>query len=357
MREVREELESKIPKDSDIPVSPPDSKYDKTDDFSDIAGDVIGDKDNGVTDQLPFLGDISEALDDPGGFIFDKVWDKVLDKALDKVPISTVVKAILDVGKDRFKDHRDAFWVELPVIVGAGIAMAVAAGIAYGIATAFKDKSHWVEVVSLVAIVAFDGALYGTKKSTWKKIEEWTGRMRSDYASDHVSMSEVVARSQLPKIMSIQAKMAVPGGASFAVYGSDFGARFNEIHPGYGGSGTGLYMDDYKTTVRNWKNYAAAFKLASEAEETDVADLYGLIQSLESVQKGDKGYRQALQARNQTYAAAIQQVSNLRLDIARQIDLRSRRGLDKEQKDADLHVAFERAATGGWTPSASGDEY
>jgi hypothetical protein len=67
-------------------------------------------------------------------------------------------------------------------------------------------------------------------------------------------------------------------------------------------------------------------------------------------------YRKAMQVRNQTNLFAAQEVSNLRLDIARQIDARTKFALTVQRTRTDRQAAFERSV-GTWKQSVSSAQY
>jgi hypothetical protein len=151
-----------------------------------------------------------------------------------------------------------------------------------------------------------------------------------------------------PAAVSVTRKMSVPGGASFTADGGSFSAAFDELHRGYPAHGSaGLYIDEYKKIARNWKNYTNAIAEVADDEESRVNETYNLIKDISKSSIETESYRQALQARNQANLLAVQQIVNVRLDIAREKDLLARDAMDQEQVLAERHAAFGRAVGGG----------
>jgi hypothetical protein len=67
-------------------------------------------------------------------------------------------------------------------------------------------------------------------------------------------------------------------------------------------------------------------------------------------------YRKSIQARNQMSLFAAQEVSSLRLDIARQIDARTKFALTVQRTRTDRQAAFERSV-GMWRQSVQSAQY
>jgi hypothetical protein len=338
-------------------VTNPDMRDAKenAEDAREIVRDIQDKPDTDVIDDI-LNGDLKKLADEQ---ILSPLVDKILDKITGKIPgVGALVKVLLDVEIDRLKEHIHAQDQELPPLIAAGVAMIVAGGIAFAVAKATEKVAYWGETVAMGAILALDISLAATRAVTKEKFDDWFDEIQGYYAFDHEPLGggSLVYHSGLPSLLVSRAKQGTPGGVSFATGDyAKFSSRFDELHPGYRGSSAGLYISDYKKSASEWKNFADSHIEASEAEAAETDKLAGAVRSLAGASRGAGGYRQALQANGQARVFAVQQALNLRLDIARQTDARARLALERQQRRADLHAAFGRAAeVTSWTGTAAG---
>ena len=311
---------------------------------------------------LPIYDIITDPINGLGGLIIDKIGGKVLDK----IPgIGDLIKIILSVELARivkwlpfsgpgvkpgippkitlFDLENDPDFmmlvrtqiIELPVIIAAGLVMILACIPAVLIGKASEEKTYYVEVAALAGIAAVDTIIAATYGAMYALQILWDLERRDNYKDDHKSLSGGTFKGDMPSmLMTMRGSLGAGTGAA----------------PG------GLYIDAYKQHARNWEQYVSSHVGAANTAAADYAALEGIISRLadDSFGKSD-GYTQAIEARAQTYAFAVQQTTNLRFDVARQIDVRARQAMDRQQRRADLHSAFGNAARGGGSwPSGTG---
>ena len=322
------------------------------------AGEMFPDMFKKILDNLTGLP-ISSLLEmDPDGlieFIEDKLVDKLEEKFSQLGYIADLIKIIIFTETDRLKNWTCAQLIELPVILAAGLLMIAACIPAVIAGQALAEKAYMAEAIVLAGIAILDFALFGTMTAIVLLQNDWDKEIREDYEDDHKTLGGGTFRDLLGKLVQMRGTLSITG-ISFPI--GDIASKFGEVNPGYRSASIGLYIEDYKKIAENWKRYAAAHAQSAAIEANDYSILKGTtIPALtsDSLNKG-KGYIQAIEARAQTYAFAAQQTTNLRHDIARQVDIRARQALDRQQRRADLHAAFGRAAKGG--PSwSTGTDY
>gem|GEM_PF-3763465 len=258
-----------------------------------------------------------------------------------------LITIIFVTEQDRLFFWINAQQVELPAILAGGVIMIITGLIATALAKVLKRWAYWVEAGVLAAIVGFDGAVAATAKSLRSSQKEWYEQIMSDYENDRRSLPGGVFHDLAPKYSGIRTDLSGAGGISY-VQANALSAKFDEVNPGYRKTSDSLYIDDYKKIAENWRQYMEAQNRTAQTEQNDFAALSETITALAKASLEDGvHYTRSIEARAQVYAFGAQQTTNLRSDIARQIDMRAREALDREQREADLHAAFGRATKGG----------
>jgi hypothetical protein len=260
---------------------------------------------------------------------------------------------------DRLLDYYDAMRVELgPLLDNVLIAEVIWLASKYAVgAIADKLGPWWVDCLAMLAIDAEDAAIAILKFEELVVFENWDEDIRHNYARDHEALASAkkVPLSMPAKLGGLYDGLSAGGAFSFAA--NPAGA----LRGAYGGYRTErpeeLYIDDYRDVTRSAIDYAAqGFAKAAEAEVSDFHTLLSRIPPLSEAANGADGYRKAHQARNRIRVFAAQEAVNMRLDVARQMDMMNREAMDEEQKHNDLVSAFERSV-GTWRPFSSAVGY
>ncbi|MDR2779810.1 MAG: hypothetical protein LBB28_01655 [Synergistaceae bacterium] len=204
-------------------------------------------------------------------------------------------------------------------------------------------------------LVLADGVVANFKKKIYDDYAAHVKKEKSDYAADHKAWTNNVYKD-LSGGMDTLYKGLLDGGALSFSSGPDAAAMgFDAANPGYRGLGGNIaYLDDYKDMMSEWRKYSEAFIEANNSQIRETETLVKSVTSMRDETFSQSAYRKSMQARNQTNLFAGQEVSNLRLDIARQIDARTKVALTLQRTRTDRQAAFERSV-GTWTqttPSA-----
>jgi P-type conjugative transfer protein TrbJ len=130
--------------------------------------------------------------------------------------------------------------------------------------------------------------------------------------------------------------------------------KFAQQHPGFRDLTAGSldFAQIYKERLTNWQKYAEGVLEANNIAVSDVKNSQSLIEKLNDASKNSVGQMQALQAGNQIATFMSQELAQMRIDIARQIDLQTEIALNEQQAKADEEAAFEQAI-GQWTPDSA----
>ena len=311
---------------------------------------------------------ISELIDllqnqDPDGlitYLTTKLMDKLFDKLDNQIVkyLADLIQIIVNTEILRLIHWTCAQPVEIGVIFAAGAVMVVACIPAIILAKSVAENVKAViilEGVALAGIAVLDVVLRFTTEDIRNLYKDWYDEIRADYDNDHKSLPGGTFRDGMrDKLMGMRLSLSL-AGVSYPL--GDISPKFEEVNPGYRSASADIYINDYKKIAGNWRQYVTSHAGAAKTERDDFATLEKTITDLadDSFDKA-KGYTQAIEARAQTYAFAAQQTTNLRHDIARQVDIRARVALDRQQRRADLHSAFGRAAKGG-APWPAGTGY
>lgn len=133
--------------------------------------------------------------------------------------------------------------------------------------------------------------------------------------------------------------------------------KFTLVHPGYRDSGsTQNYAQLYKDRMGAWQKYWEAAMKANNMSVESIKNSQSLIKLLNDAAKSSEGQHQALQAANQISIYMAQQLSELRMDMQRQIDTQAKYALNEQQERADEQAAYE-TAIGTWQKQTAPKKY
>jgi P-type conjugative transfer protein TrbJ len=116
------------------------------------------------------------------------------------------------------------------------------------------------------------------------------------------------------------------------------------------------FSEEYKGRVENWQRYAEGVLETNNMVFEDINDKQEVIEKLQQASTNSEGQMQALQAGNQIATFMVQQLTQMRTDIARQIDLQTEIANNEEQAKTDEDTAIEQAL-GTWKTQSPGKEY
>ncbi|MCL2010489.1 MAG: hypothetical protein FWG71_08085 [Synergistaceae bacterium] len=277
---------------------------------------------------------------------FEKALWGILNKFV-KIPFDDLILVLLLMEQERIIHFPGGQMVELPAILVGGLALLIGWIIATAIWEPLQEEAFDSEVIALFVLPFLDIPNRIASDAVRKAWNAWQKDMEENRVKEHADLSRRVYKDGLgDKYGNMRNDL---GGTSISYAGTP-SAKFDEVNPGYRKT-DGSYVDyvgDYKKIAENWANYVTAQNRAAQTEQNDFATLSKTITDLADASLQYAGYyNQAVEARAQTYAFAVQQTTNLRHDIARQIDVRARGALDSQQRRADLHAAFGRATKGG----------
>jgi|GEM_PF-4204904 len=133
--------------------------------------------------------------------------------------------------------------------------------------------------------------------------------------------------------------------------------KYTKQHPGYRESDkTQDYSQLYKDRMDYWQKYWEAVFKANQMTVETIKDQQSLIQQLNEAAKSSVGQHQALQAANQIAIYMAQQLSELRMDMQRQMDSQAEFAMNEQQERVDEQAAME-AAIGTWETGSSPKKY
>jgi hypothetical protein len=214
----------------------------------------------------------------------------------------------------------------------------------------------WADCIAMLAVDAEDVGIAFIKFEELGLFGNWDEDIQDNYERDHGALAsgKKVPLSMPGKIGGLYSGLSAGGAFSFAA--NPAGA----LRGAYGGYRAArpeeLYIDDYKDGTRSARDYARGFAEAVGAEVRDLVILKSRIPTLGAAASGAEGYREALQARNGIRVFAAQEAVNMRLDVARQMDMMNREAMDEEQRHNDIVSAFERGV-GTWRPVSLSGAY
>lgn len=132
--------------------------------------------------------------------------------------------------------------------------------------------------------------------------------------------------------------------------------KFNTRFPGYRSISEINYPSFYKERVFDWQKYYRAAMEANHLEAKRILDEQAFLQALHNAANSAVGQNQMVQAGNQIAVFMAQQMTQLRLDIQRQIESQSTYMLGQQQNEADEQSAWEEAV-GTWKTPSEGKSF
>ncbi|MDR2176327.1 MAG: hypothetical protein LBO82_10395 [Synergistaceae bacterium] len=229
----------------------------------------------------------------------------------------------------------------------------------------------------LAAIIAINTAL-GTdlgflkdiRKSMESTLETETAMdvwEEAQYQLDHGVLDDVVWRDISGDIKELYDGLSSMQVAAFSFMNPAAAAlSFSQQYPGYRKHQSGTYIDfaqAYKTRVDGnlilgggLQGYLKGVLKANNSEFLAVQKAQEQIKKLKDASDNAGYYRQMWQAGDQIVNVVNQEISQLRIDIQRQLDAELRYALNEQQERADGQAAFEWAVQ-EWQTQSSGKGY
>jgi hypothetical protein len=183
-------------------------------------------------------------------------------------------------------------------------------------------------------------------------------RDEENYEHDHETLEDVVWKSRAGSMSQMIRDLSTSGALSFAAELSR--EKFDAQNPGQWGTPRGGAIDfasDFKKRADDWQSYAYGALAANNGDLELVLNAQsGNIHELQEASYETEYYRQILQAENQTINYTNQELAEVRLSIARQIELRKRVALLSRQEKTDEKSAFTQAVN-NWKAQSAGGGY
>jgi hypothetical protein len=201
-----------------------------------------------------------------------------------------------------------------------------------------------------------DAAVAKFKKNIHDDYDAHVKKEKSDYEEDHKAWTNNVFKDRNGAMDTLYTGLLNGGALSFS---SESGAAsgFETENPGYRGLGSGIaYLDDYKDMMSKWRRYSEAFIEANNSQALETETNAKSVTSMKDAIFSNSVYRKSMQVRNQVNLFASQEVSNIRLDIARQVDARTKFALTLQRTRTDRQAAFERSV-GTWQQTVSSAQF
>lgn len=132
--------------------------------------------------------------------------------------------------------------------------------------------------------------------------------------------------------------------------------KFDTRYPGYRSISDIDYPTFYKNKTADWQSYYRAAMEANHLEAKRILDEQAFLNELHNAANNAVGQNQMIQAANQIAVYMAQQMTQLRLDLHRQIESQSTYMLDHKQNEVDEQVAWEEAV-GTWRKPSTGKSY
>jgi P-type conjugative transfer protein TrbJ len=203
-------------------------------------------------------------------------------------------------------------------------------------------------------IVIIDGMIYDKKKALYDLAVDENEEDIRNYNKDQAALNDKVTYGLLAKIDRLYEALSAADALTYAAE-ADFERRYEELYPGYDTS-ISDFSANFKDLMTERQNYAYGSLSAGNSETSEIKDnLAGLLKRLNVSSLSAEGYLQVMQARNQIYAFAGQEILNLRVDMTRQIEARAMISAERQRKRTVRMAAFERAI--GWKSQSAGRQY
>jgi hypothetical protein len=185
------------------------------------------------------------------------------------------------------------------------------------------------------------------------------------YELDHEPIENRLRVREELGLSSLYGSLSRAATNALSFLGSWDEGRFASASPGYRfspGSPPVVYSEAYRERVEKIESYTKGMLVENSNElnsaaGTSVSNIGRLENAImESGVFTGGGYRQTLQAENQTSNYSNVQMNRLRTDLARHADSTARFGLNEIQRKTDRVSAFEQAV-GTWNAHGAGDLY
>ncbi|MDR1944283.1 MAG: hypothetical protein LBQ19_05625 [Synergistaceae bacterium] len=198
-----------------------------------------------------------------------------------------------------------------------------------------------------------------TVNDTYDLLQETEKRDKENYALDHEALENgyIVWSDQTDAIRALYGKLSAAGALSFAETVSY--EKFKEQNPGYRNAPDDGYIDfskAYKDRIGQFQRYAYGVVSANNDEAHRVVSSQTFIKKLNDASLAAGYYRKLSQASDQIANFTNQTVSNVRIDIQRQIESQTVFTLNARQERADAHASFKQAVT-KWKGQSNGRAY
>jgi hypothetical protein len=310
-----------------------------------------------------FIELLFNIFEDPVGWIMDTISALTEGVELSNPPLA----ALWDVGDlslegitsgvfiERVLTQADAVAVEIPtLLINFGIAEVIWLACKYlGGTIGDQIGPWWADCLAYVGINLEDTLINGIKAEEQAVLDVWYETFQENYAHDHNALADgqKIPLTMPGKLSGLYSGLAGSGAASFA---SNPSGAFSAIGYEYRtGDPERFHIDDYEKRTRDTLKYSEGFAAAAGSEAGDITALKNSIRKLGEAASNADGYRKAHEARNRILIFAAQEAVNMRLDVARRIDMSNRMASDWEQRRADSRAAFERSV-GTWATSSIG---
>jgi P-type conjugative transfer protein TrbJ len=196
--------------------------------------------------------------------------------------------------------------------------------------------------------------IYDKKKALYDLDVEENEEDIRNYDKDHAALNDKVMYDLAAKIDRLYETLSAADALTYAAE-ADLERRYAELYPGYD-THISDFSAGFKDRMKEKRNYAYGSLSAGNDETAEIKDdLAGLLESLNDASLNAEGYLQVMQARNQIYAFAGQEILNLRVDMTRQIEARANISAERQRRRIERMAAFERAI--GWKSQSAGGQY
>jgi hypothetical protein len=224
------------------------------------------------------------------------------------------------------------------------------------------------------AIITADTTIMGAKQIINTTYSELLTKEKKDYENDHSVWVAGTAFDAFDGLLSgnpLDSRykdMSKAGVLSFSSPAS-FDVSFDEMNPGFNGEID--YLKSYDNMMKGIRGYAKGLLKDNDAQTSDIVitdistltDIltlknspFALIGALDLASGSANKYREALQIRNRMNLFTAQEVAELRVNIASQMDADAKFALARQQIRTNRHAAFKRSV-GIWNDTGSTASY
>jgi hypothetical protein len=235
-----------------------------------------------------------------------------------------------------------------------------------------KDLNQRIGALGMAAgEVGIDSSLLdGIKKSMRNTLAAVTALdlfEERQYQQDHKTLDDVVWNDITDEIKQLYSGLSSMQAGAFSFMNPAAAAMpLYMQYPGYRARQAGTYLDfaqAYKRRVDGdiiltggLQGYLKAALKANNSEFLAVQKAQEDIKKLKDASDNAGYYRQMWQAGDQVVNVINQEISQLRIDIQRHLDLRLQQSLNEQQERADTQAAFDWAVQ-AWQTQSAGKDY